>query len=62
MLGQAAGAGSLKPVHLFRGVAEFGHLDGLADVFRAQDHTLGGVASQVRVMTSSATSRNYSHV
>ena len=45
---------TLKPVDLLRGVAELGHLDGLADVFGAQDHTLGDVAGQVRVLAQLA--------
>ena len=41
---------TLKPVYLFRGVAELGDLDGLADVFGGQDHPLGDVARQGRVL------------
>ena len=55
-LGQAAlSSPSLKPVHLLLAVAELGHLDGLAyGVFGAQDHPLGDVAGQVRVLAQLA--------
>ena len=44
---------TLKPVDLLRGVTEFGHLDGPANVFRAQDHPLGDVSHQVRFPSES---------
>lgn len=51
----AAGMGILEldvvnAGHLFRGIAELGHLDGLADVFGAQNDPLGDGARQVRVL------------
>ena len=36
--------------HFFRAVAKLGHPDGLADAFWPQDHPLGDVACQVRVL------------
>ncbi len=52
---------ALKPVDLLRGVAKLGHLDGLADVFRAQDYFLGDIARQVRVLAQLAGDDLLSH-
>lgn len=49
-LKRVSGNPTLKPVHFFQAVTQLGHLDGLANIFRALAYPLSDLAGQLRVL------------